>query len=268
MNDVTTLLQLAAEDAPPPAFDLDDVVARGRRVHHRRRALAGGGLALALVAGVSAGAIAVTRDPGTNAVTPARPAAEAEPGVPDRLTGDNAARTIADLLGVSFREVTVHERDPMPSGAPAVSLSAAIADARGDSSLSFHMMPAGTAPAAKPGRMRPTCDGSYFGNPGDGPPDEAYVGTCSTRTLGDGSVLLVRDGRAPGGYARAQAMLVRPDDSGMAVESTNQDTVDPKTCVETAFEKRCPVGPITRTDPGVTGDRLGDLLVALEPASR
>jgi hypothetical protein len=263
MNDVTALLRRALDDEPPAAFVADDLVGRGRRTRRRRRAAAGG-CAVALVAVASAGVVGLAGgDPATTPVPVAAGSTTSE--VPERLTAENAERTIEDRLGIVFRDVNVHERMPAPDGAPALTVSGAIADPGGDSAFGFHL----TGPDdGVTKRWQPTCEGSDFGNPGDRPAEEAYVGTCSTRTLANGAIVLWRSGRAPGGYARSSAMLGRPDGSWLAVEATNQAAVDPATCVESAAGKACPTGAVTRTEPAVTAEALRDLLVALEPATR
>jgi hypothetical protein len=204
----------------------------------------------------------LARDEGRSVV--AAPRSDAKPAVPNPVTEDNIAQTVAEQLGIAFRDVNVQTRGRMPSGDHGISLYGAIDDPGGDSML--RVFAHTYDPGGGTHRPLPGCDADFNT---DGPhPESAYVGDCSVTTLAGGAVLVVRSGVAPGGYARATAQLFRPDWSGLTAESTNQDTVDPKTCVETAHSKECPAAPITRADTGVTAQALGDLLVALEPATR
>ncbi len=270
MNDLTALLQRTLDDEPPLGFGVDDLVAGGRRARRRRSAVAGAGSVTALVL-VAAALVAGARD-AKDSVAPARPASAGSlPAVPDSITKDNRATTVEQQLGVTFRDVTVHERDRMPSGRTSVSLYGAIEDAAGPSAMMLALMRPDAGLAAREKAVHATgvpCDGYSFGNEGDTPPDAAYTGPCATRTLDGGVFVVERTGRTADGYARVIAMLFRPDGSGLATVVTNQDTVDPSTCVETAYSKNCPMAPITRPAPAVTARQLGDLLTALESATR
>ena len=269
------LLRRAVDVEPALGFTADQLVARGRRARLVRGSLAG----LSAVATVSVIAlVALTvRGPGggdggaatigTLAAAPGN-----GPAATTSLSQHNLAATLQDQLGVTFRTVTVHERMRMPSGNPALDLHGSIADPTGDTAFAFGMVGVddnsdGTHPSPGP-RLLPDCNGSDFTIGNDGPPESAYVGTCTARTLANGTVVIWRSGRAPDGYARSAAMLGRPDGSGMFVESTNQAMVDPSTCIENSAGKHCPIAPIVQTDPGVTALALGDLLIALEPATR
>jgi hypothetical protein len=274
-NGLGVLLHRAVDEEPALGFTADQHVARGRRARRVRNALAG----LSTVATVAAIAlVAVTvRGPGggdgdaATIGTAAGPLGTG-PAATNPLTQQTLVATLQDELGATFRTVTVHERMHMPSGNPALDLYGSIADPTGDTAFFFGMVGVepdsdGYQPSPGP-RLLPDCDGSDFTIGNDGPPEHAYVGTCTSQTLANGTVVIWRSGRTPDGYARSAAILGRPDGSGMFVESTNQAIVDPSTCIENSSGKHCPIAPIMRTDPGVTAQALGDLLVTLEPATR
>ena len=269
---LAVLLRRAVDDEPAPGFTADQLVARGRRARRVRGSLTGLGT-VAAIAVIALVAVTV-RGPGDEATTTTAPAAAPGTGTTPApsLTRDTLDATLQDQLGVTFATVHVHERMRMPSGQPALDLSGSIAGQTGDTAFFFGMVGVdndtdGSHPSPGP-RLLPDCNGSDFTIGNDGPPENAYVGTCSSRMLDNGAIVIWRSGRAPGGYARSAAMLGRPDGSGLFVESTNQAIVDPITCIENSSGKHCPIAPIVQTDPGVTAQALGDLLVTLEPATR
>lgn len=274
---VATLLHRAVADEPPLGFTVAEQVRRGEVARRRRMAFAGVG-ALATVAVLAVGVsglahwvMGTTASTTVSAATAGSPpaTASAEPRV---LKKSTVAAVIEDALGVTFRTVKVQERMTMPSGQPALDLYGAVDDPGGDTAFAFGMVgadPRPTAPTtAEEPRRTPTCAGSDFTVGSDGPPESAYVGTCHSRRLSNGAVVIWRSGNAPGGYARSAAMLERPDGSGTFVESTNQAIVDPRTCVEDSTGKHCPVSAIVRPEAGVTAQALGDLLISLEPVTR
>jgi hypothetical protein len=58
---------------------------------------------------------------------------------------------------------------------------------------------------------------------------DGYYGPCHISTLSNGSILIVRSGRtASGGFTMAQAVLIRPDGSGIFAENTNQTLMTPR----------------------------------------
>jgi hypothetical protein len=270
---LAALLQRAIDDEPPSRFSTAEQARRGRNASRRRTALVGIG-AVATVAVFALGAVAALDLHG--GATRATLAAASESAGPSELSKDTVAATIADELGVTFRTVTVQERMKMPSGRPALDLYGALADPTGDTAFVFAMVGADAGPTGEPttpptrresAPRLPSC-GSDFTVGNDGPPESAYVGTCHWQVLSNGTVVIWRSGRAPGGYARSAAMLGRADSSGVFAESTNQAIVDPRTCVENEFEKHCKVAAIVQPDPGVTAQALGALLTSLEPLTR
>jgi hypothetical protein len=255
------LLRKALDDKSTPSFTADQQVARGRRARRVRSSLAGLSTvaAFAVIALVAVTVRGLIDGNDVTIVTPAAPPSTRSTAMTP-VTQDTLAATLEDQLGVTFRTVKVQERMRMPSGNPALDLYGSIADRTGDTAFSFGMV------GAEAGRL-PNCNSTDF-TLGSRPPENAYVGTCTSRTLANGTVVIWRSGLAPGGYARSSAMLGRPDGSQVFVESTNQAIDDPSSCVENSSGKHCPITPIARKHPGVTAQALGDLLVALEPVTR
>ncbi len=246
-------------------LDPDALVAAGRRGRRRRRTAL-------LLSGTAAAAVPVLAWAllgGSGSPVVVTPAAEPAPTVPAQVTEDNLAQTVAEQLGITWRIATVHGRNDgrRPADGPTMTVFAAVADPAGDSALSLTSL--GWADEQR-GRARivPSCaSAGPWGHEALEPALDSYTGPCTERTLAKGSVVIARDTRS-GAYARATALLVRPDGSSLMVESTNQAAPDPSLCTEDATGKHCPVPPITRTTTGVSATALSDLLVALEPATR
>ena len=101
---LAALFRDAASDgtAPPPGFDHSDVVAASRRITARRRsALAGGALALLVVAGVGVAGVVVTRESPTTAASAPDVASAPEAAPPPGAARENAdAAGSAPLAGV------------------------------------------------------------------------------------------------------------------------------------------------------------------------
>jgi len=264
VNDVATVLHRALSDEPPLRLDPDDLLALGRRDRRRRR-LALATTTAAVVVMASAVTASLQQSPAGTSPVAVAPGGWGAPAVPDTVTEHNLAEVVAQQLEIEYREVVVHGRDQRAPGLSTMNLSAAVDDPVGDTALTLHFL---AANPDKPRRGAPHCgDGSSFGNPGEGPAEDTYVGSCNDYTLESGAALEVKDLRSDA-YAKVQAILVRPDGSTILAQSTNQDSVDPKQCVETETGKDCPMGEITRPTTGVSAQALGDLLASLEPATR
>ena len=114
------------------------------------------------------------------------------------MTRDTLDATLQDQLGVTFATVDVHERMRMLSGQPALDLSGSIAGQTGDTAFFFGMVGVdndtdGSHPSPGP-RLLPDCNGSDFTISNDGPPLNDWLGTCTSRSLDNGAIVIWRSG--------------------------------------------------------------------------
>jgi hypothetical protein len=98
---------------------------------------------------------------------------------------------------------------------------------------------------------------------GDG---DGYYGPCAIRRLTDGSILIERSGRtASGGFTKAQAVLIRPDGSGVFAEDTNQAMITVRTLPthQGGHLAKPALPPGVRVEPAVGAGPLASLVRGL-----
>jgi hypothetical protein len=261
MNDVRSTLDLALASEPPLAHGLDDVVAAGRSVRRRRRAVR--------VAGSVASVVAVVAVAGVVASGPRQP---------DRVTQPAAAPASASASSVA----------PSPAAPPLSPQQQVVADtirAASPQGWTFELgrdrfvgtpervetVEATADDGAGPGRLmigfstatqllHPCRDAEFARN-----------ATCVERALADGSVLTLRgvaqwQGAGAIPTTTVMVVLTHPDGSGIAAESGDYTITWPIRPGKYTPEQKRALVHHSRTGPTYTVDQLADVVLALESA--
>jgi hypothetical protein len=274
MPDITTQLCSAVSEEPPLGFGAEDVIAQARRARRRRHRNVSGILGASVAASVAAavttglavsGGAAPASQPGRASHAPAlsltalERTAAGRPGttpvraghghVVDGVSAGDLAGLVQHYTGVPLSGATVSFLNPPGE----LDLAAGIAVA-GQPQLNVQVTPPQTLRTTMP-----TCaelsDPSSSGN-GDG-----FYGPCSIQRLGDGSILVVRSGQAHAGdNTMAQAVLIRPDGSGIFAEDNNQAA---QTTAGSAAQAKRGIGTAVRAEPVLDAPTLAKLVRSL-----
>ncbi len=94
-----------------------------------------------------------------------------------------------------------------------------------------------------------------------GDPEFVQGAACQERMLPTGERLVRRDIVDAHGVRSIQVVLLRPDRSGLSLESTNYRVEIPEPAVLRGDKRWSPT--VTRLDPTYTVEQLGDLAVAM-----
>jgi hypothetical protein len=227
MTDVTVHLHTAVVgDEPPIGFTPADIIITARRARRRRRisAVVTAGAATAVAAGVvlalpggTVGSAPGSRAPALSLTALTRTAAT-------RPAGTDAAPGSVHVDGISAAKVIALAEKV--AGARLTSVQASILPPSGELDLAAALAVAGSpyidiqvTPPHSLSTATPTCAALSDAATGTG---DGYYGPCSVQRLGDGSLLIARSGRTTTGTSSmAQAILIRPDGSGVFAEDTN-----------------------------------------------
>ncbi|HEY1915451.1 MAG TPA: hypothetical protein VGH27_07740 [Streptosporangiaceae bacterium] len=266
MPDITAELRSAIDDEPPLGLRPADVILAARRVKRRRRACLAGGVGA--VAAVAVGAVAAVAA-GSAGPAPAHTGQLSLAALTRTATSHPKAFAIssghASADGVTAAQVfTLFQQS---TGTPLASAQASVLAPSGDldlsaglalpgqPSLNIQVTPAGTMETSTP-----TCFELSDLSSGSG---DGYFGPCTIKRLSDGSILIERSGRTTtGGYAMAQATLIRPDGSGVFAEDTNQALTSVKQQVSIK-EGKPALPPVLRAEPAVGTRALTNLVLAI-----
>lgn len=265
MPDVITVLRSALDEEPPLGFGAADVITRARRARRRRRGLSLAGLALA-GAGVVVLVLAVVSTPASRSLSKtralsmtavehaaatraiSRPDSAAPSASVDGLSAAELPGLVERGTGIALAKTSVTVLRPGRS----LDLAAGLATA-GKPYLNVQVIPAHGLITAMP-----TC--AQLSNLSSGQGD-GYHGPCRITRIADGSIFIVRSGdTATGGFAMAQALLIRPDGSGIFAEDTNQAGTAPRTIRHSRTTGRLITPPVVQAQPPLDANAMANLV--------
>jgi hypothetical protein len=291
MSDVSAALHEAVTEEPPLGFGAAEVVARARRTRRKRRALSLGGTAVvaaAAVTGVMLAGTSPAQAPSAGGAAASGASASGTHAVKLTLTAlgqiarrhpkqslspdEKLARTavVEGIKGPELAGLIEQETGVQLTGVSVSALGRPSARQSGELDLAAGLAVPGhpylnvqVAPAHNLITTKPTCAelSDLASGSGDG-----YYGPCQISTLPDGSLLIVRSGTTTShGYTMAQAVLIRPDGSGVFAENTNQSWINPATEKQkmVAIKKGAAPAPNVRRLPVLSAAAMQKLVESL-----
>lgn len=224
---------LTSDNEPPMGFSATDVVAAAHRARQRKR------VAVAAIVGATAAVAAVSAltIPGGRADSPGGTTTEAlsltalMQTAASHPANAHAASTSASVDGVNATKVVAAAEKAV--GARLASVQVSTLPPSGELDLTAAIAPSGglyinvqVSPAHTLSTGTPTCAALSNAASGEG---DGYYGPCSIRRLPDGALLIARSGHLASSHdSMAQAILIRPDGSGIFAEDTNTTAPSPR----------------------------------------
>ena len=241
------------DSEPPMHLNITPVVRRGRRLRMRRRmGYAAGGLG---VAGMVGAAVVV---PLMRTNNPTQPHLNIAPVSAGQNSGAAAAGRQAHLQAQQARVVAAIE-SASPEGWTftvdadrwdGINLEGEVNDGAGSARLMV-----GVSPTNGSQQLHPCRDAEY-----------RQSGTCTERTLADGSVLSLRGLVDYQGVRYVDVALTHPDGSGVNLENGNFRITWPLPQRVYSAEEKQHLTHIVRDDPAYTVEQLGEVALAVDRA--
>ena len=235
------------DDEPPMHLDITPVVTRGRRLRTRRKmGYAAGGLGVAgLIGAAVAVPLALSHDGERQLQIAPIAAAPAAPATTEQLTAQQR-RVLAAIEAASPEGFTFAATADRWDG---VNLEGEVNDGTAPGRLMV-----GVSPAHGSQLLHPCEDAEY-----------RQGGTCTERTLPDGSVLSLRGMVDFDRIRYIDVVLTHPDGGGLNLENGNFTITWPLPQVATPKEKN-ELAHVSRDNPAYTVEQLADVVLAIDRA--